>query len=351
MKKRIRPIIALTMAAALVLGLAACGGEEAPPTGDTDKVYEFKLGTTYKDPSTGTQFNSIGKAIQKFSADVQEKTDGSVVITPYYGGTLGGTLELFEQLRRGELEFFVGQPMSGVDKRFGALSLPYLFDGYDTVNKTIANPDSELFGLVKGWMDEYDLEMLAVGPGVFRGFANAKQPVRTVEDFDGLAVRIYQDPILQAFWEELALPTQLSFGEVYTALQTGTVDGMEFSPTGVLAYKISEVTDYYTDIDWQWTFGFPVLASDKYWDELPEELQAIVKECAIDAMAYQGEENQADLEMAYRALEESGLEVIRLTDEERQAFIDFAIELEPKFVEIIGEETYNEVTASIENAK
>lgn len=350
MRRSIKSVLSLVIIVVLIFSLTACGGKEAKGE-KSEKVYKWKLATTYKNPASGAQYNSMGQAIQKFCDDVKEKTNGQVVIEPYFDGTLGGNVELFEQLRRGEIEMYIGQPMASVDKRFGALSLPYLFKDIEEVKELVCDEEGEIFKLVKSWMDEYNLELLAVGPSVFRGFANSKRSIESIEDLNGLAVRIYQDPVVQAFWEEVASPTQLSFGEVYTALQTGTVDGLEFSPTGVVAYKIAEVVDNYTDINWQWTFGLPLLVNDKYLNELPEDLQKTVKECAVEAMKYQGELGSKDDQAAVETLKEEGIKVVELTDEQRQEFIDFAKTLEPKFIEIIGKDTFEQVTSAVEEAR
>lgn len=350
MKKLSMIALALVLAFFVVLPLSAGGDQEDGGT-ESGKVYKLKLGTSYKDPAATTEFNAIGMAIQSFVDTVAEKTGGRVVIEPFYSRTLGGNLEMFEMVRRGELEFYVGQPMSGVDKRFGALSLPYLFKDIDEVKQLVCDPEGKIFKMVRGWLNENDAELLAVSPGVFRGFANAKRPVTGLADLKGLNVRIYQDPIVQAFWEEVAIPVQMSFGEVYTSLQTGIVDGMEFSKTGVIAYKIVEVTKYFTDIDWQWTFGFPVIASTAAWDKLPEDLQDIVTQCARDAMELQGELQEKDNALAVDKMKELGMEVHLLDDTDRQEFIDFSKTLEGKFKDVIGEETYNNIMDAVESVR
>lgn len=347
MRNLMKRLLTLSMVVILVFALVGCSSSNGNSQ-DKAKVYEFKLGTTYKNPSSGSQFNSFGIATQKFCDDVKEKTDGQVIIKPFYDRTLGGNLELFEQVRRGEIEVYIGQPMASVDKRFGVLSLPYLFKDTEEVKKLVCDPNGAIYGMIDGWMDEYNLKLMAVGPSVFRGFANNVRPIKLPEDLKGIAVRIYQDPVVQAFWEEVASPTQLPFGEVYTSLQTGTVNGLEFSPTGTVAYKIMEVVDYYSDIDWQWTFGMPILFNNNAFDKLPAELQEIVKQCALDAAAYSGELSEQDIESAYKTLEENGVKVTKLSDEERQNWIEFSAALAPKFKEIIGEETYNNVIAAIE---
>lgn len=345
-------LLVLTMVA-----LAGCGDKSVVGEGGeaniNNKIYEWKLASIYQDPATVPDFNSLGHSQEKFAELVKEKTNGRVIITTYYSSVLGGNLELFEQLRNGELEMYFGQPMSSADPRFGVWSVPYLFENYEQVQRTVADRDGKFFTMAHEWFKkDHNAELVAIGPSVyFRGFVNSKHQVKTVDDIKGMKVRIYQDPLVSIFWSGICNAQPIAGSEIYSALQTKAVDAMEFAPASVLAQRIDEVTKHFSDIDWQWTSGANLLISNKYWDELPDDLKEAVKEAAIEAMEYQGQKEVKDTEKAFEELKDRGIEVYRLTDEERQTWIDYARSKDDEFKEFVGEDVFNEIFKAVESYK
>lgn len=354
--------IALFLAAALALGLGACGSddkgggqgsaESKPPMENTGKTYTWKLGTIYNDPAAKPEFNSFGVATQAFCDLVNEKTNGQVVVEPYYSSVLGASAELWGSLRDNEIQVFYGQPMSTADPRFGAWNVPYLFSDYDQVKELIASPDAPLFTLAQEWMEEDGVHLTAVGPSVFRGFFNIKHPVGGIADLRDLKCRTYEDKVVQTFWSDICNATSMAFSEVYTGLQTGAIDGLEFASTSVLSSKYYEIAtpSYYSDVDWQWTSGCNLVISRDAWEELPDDLKEIVTQCAWEAQDVFYEEETKGAEEAMTELASHGTEIYELTDAERQEWIDYARSLDDKMKDEVGEETWNEVWDVINRA-
>lgn len=341
--------IAVILAASMALTLGACGtnGEEASsgPVENTGETYTWKLGTIYNDPSAKPDFNSFGIATQKFCDLVAERTNGQLIIEPYYSSVLGASEELWGSLRDNEVQVFYGQPMSTSDPRFGAWNIPYMFSDYDQVEELIASPDAPLFQLAQEWMEEDGVHLVAVGGGVFRGFFNIKHEVGAIEDIRDLKCRIYEDKVVQTYWGDVCNATSMAFSEVYTGMQTSAIDGLEFAATSVLSSQYYDIANpsYYSDIDWQWTSGNNLVVSRDAWNELPDDLKEIVTECAWEAQDVFLEEEKANGEAALAELESHGTVIHELTDEERQTWIDHARSLDDKMKEEIGEETWNEV--------
>lgn len=360
MKKLHKPL-ALVLSLVLVAGLlAACGGSgsgdtgaSTPPadggtsTGSGNAEFNWKMGTIYNDPQARPTNNSWGLSMQKFIELVNEKSDGRIEITPYYNSVLGASNELMEQLRRGELEVFYGQPMSTVDPRYGVFSVPYLFENYDDVEKYIASPDAPLFAMAQEWMAENNSYLVCSGSSVFRGFFNTKHEVATVDDVGDLKVRIYEDPVVSSFWSGICSASPIPYSEVYTSLQTNTVDGLEFAATSIVSDKFYELGPHYSDINWQWTWAANIVVSDKYWNELPDDLKEIVTECAWEAMEVQKAEESADADAAEATLQENGVEYYHLTDADRETWVTYARSLDDKMREIIGAETFDAVMDAI----
>lgn len=315
------------------------------------KVYTWKMASIYTDPATEAAGNSLGRAMQKFVELVEEKTDGQVIIKPFYGSVLGGQVELFEQVSRGQLEVFYGQPMSSIDKRFGAWSMPYLFNSYDELKKIVAMPNSELFNLSEQWIKENHGQLVAIGPSSLRGFANNKHTVKQIEDLKGLKVRTYPDPVLTLFWSPICITQPLSWAETYSALQTKTVNGLEHPISSFLG-SIGELVNYYTNLDWQWANNAMIIVNEKFWDDLPADLQELVKEAGNEAMLYQGELETENTNNAYATLEEErGYKITMLTPEERQEWVDYARSLDEQVKELIGEQTFNDIMNAVQSAR
>lgn len=151
--------------------------------------------------------------------------------------------------------------------------------------------------------------------------------------------------MVQIFWNDVCNATSMAFSEVYTGMQTGAIDGLEFAATSVLSSQYYEIANpsYYSDINWQWTSGCNLVVSGDAWNELPDDLKEIVTECAWEAQDTFYEQETANSEKALDDLASHGTVIHQLTDEERQTWIDYARSLDDAMKEEIGEETWNEV--------
>ncbi len=354
MKKALSLILAVMM----TLSLAACGSE--PAQSGTDKeasntnentageVYEFKLGTDCSDPALSPDYNGYGMQIAKFCELVEEKTNGQVKITPYYESVLGGQTELFMQTRDGELDFFYGNVQSSFDPRFAFKAIPFLFKDIDQAQRLLANPDGEIYKLYAGLCEEYGTHLIGQGVGTFRGVFNSKHKMAAIEDMSDLTMRIYEDPSVKYFWSPICNASVMSFNEVYTALQTHTCDAMEIAGSVGIYSKFYEVCDYYTDLDWQiMSQGF--IVSDKCWNTLPDDLRQTVIDCAWESSAYEYEVQKENAKSALDELTSLGCQVYQLTDDERQAWVDYARSLDDEYREYIGADFYDQIMAAVES--
>ncbi|QSX09242.1 TRAP transporter substrate-binding protein [Alkalibacter rhizosphaerae] len=349
---KMKKFLALMVTISLIIGFAGCSGGDSGDGdngdgGDDGKVYEWKMGTIYNDPVSRPDFNAFGESMQTFIDLVNERSEGRIVITPFYNSVLGASGELYDQMRRGELEVFYGQPMSNIDPRFGVFNLPYIMSDYDQVLELVANPDGELYKLGQELVADNGGHLVSSGASLFRGFFNTKKRVATVDDMEGLKVRTYEDPIVHQFWAGISNAAPMPYSEVYTGLQTNAVDGLEFAATSVVSSKFYEVGKFYSDINWQWTWGANIIISQEKWDELPDDLKQIVSDAAWEAMEVQYELESANTSKAIDELKNNGVEVYNLTDEERATWIDYARSLDETFAEEIGEETVQRVLDAI----
>ena len=330
----------------MLLSLDGCGSQTPAEDGDDpgDKPADpivWKLGTTDNQPEN-SYMNAFADGCAEFVRLVNERSGGRLVIEPYYNSVLGGDIQMFTDIRDGNLDVYHGNPMSGLDARLGFKSLPYLLENYDQVHELIASPDGELFSLLKDIISDQNAYTLACGEGVFRGFINSKQPVHKIEDLKNMTVRVYEDPCVNAFWSPICNSQIISWSECYSALQTGVADGLESAANICVSAKFGEVADYYSDIGWQW-MGEVYMVNQDRWNELDPELQEIVQQAAWDACALEAEKGAQYRQEAYVALEDMGVEVYELTDAERADWVKYGRSRYEAIRDIIGDETYNKV--------
>lgn len=361
--KSMRKILSLVLALIMVCSLAACGGKEgaaapetskpdsnAPATAPADDtVYEWKLASIFANPETSSDFNGNGVVQDLFVKYVNERSNGRIVVTPYYDSVLGGSLEQFEQVQRGELEMALLQPMSSYDPRFGAYSIPYLFKDIDEVQALAGEPDGPIYKLSEEWFADHGMVFLGAGCAQFRGIFNTKHEVTTIDTIRDLKLRTYQDALVSAFWEDICIAVPLAFSDVYTSLQTKAIDGLEFSAQNTYVYKYPEMGGYYTDINWQWCSATNLIINADVFNALPTDLQELVRECAYDALSQYAVLEKEGNEQVYKRMEEEfGVQVTLLTDEQRATWEEYAKSKEAEYRDFIGAEVYDEVVAIVE---
>ena len=327
----------------VVLGLFPMASQAAKPL-------VWKAASIYATPVNEVT-NSKGLALKKFAQMVEERSQGRMKIEIYWNAVLGGSMEIFDLMRMGELELFFGQPMATSDKRFGVWSVPYLFTTEEEVIRIACDPNGKMFKLADKWIGENDGKLLAIGLAGLRGFVNSQKVIKRPEDLKGLKCRVYQDPVVNLFWEGLCNASPLPLSELYTSMQTRTVDGSEFQATGVLTYKLYEVGKYFSDIDWQWVSNANMIASKQHWEALPDDLKVIVSGAAIEAMQFQSELEPKFVTASYKDLQDKGVSVYRLSPEDREVWEKYARSLDNKMRAVIGPEAYDEVLNIIKEAK
>jgi TRAP-type C4-dicarboxylate transport system substrate-binding protein len=209
--------------------------------------------------------------------------------------------------------------------------MPYLFRDMEMVKDLIGSKDAPLFPLYQNINHENNVHCLAGAIGDLRQLINNKRLVKVPEDMKGLLVRVYNDNTVTTFWSGLCDTATLPIPEVYTALQLGTVDGMEFGIYSVLTNGFVDVIKYSTVINWQWS-ALPIFMISKgIFDSLDPVSQAILEDTAQECMDFfytDQEEVKADAE---KMLKERGVEVYHPTAEELAKWQAYGSSLYPQF--------------------
>lgn len=222
---------------------------------------------------------------QKFADLVAEKTGGKLQIEVYFGGRLGSENDVVEQAKLGVIEFVrvSTSPVVSVYPPIGVLSMPYIF-----------NSQEHMWKVLNGALGQHFLESMSavglVGIGYFDAGARsfyANKPLKGLADLKGLKIRVQPNPIMTRMVQLLgATPTPIAYGEVYSALQTGVVDGAENNVPSWISAGHYEVAKYFLK-DGHLRLPEILMVSKKFWDRLSEAEKVAIKEAAKEATEFQ----------------------------------------------------------------
>ncbi len=251
--------------------------------------FNFKAGT---DQPIGSSYDVM---LNDFAKMVGERSNGRIAIKVFPAAQLGSELELAQGLRLGTVDFTatsVGNIASLVPK-VAILGAPYIFDDIDHRQRVISQ-GSDFYKALADYVDhsQAGIKMLGITTAGVRSLYNSKKPVHTLEDLKGMKVRTLTSEAQVEGWRNLgALPTPIAFAELYSALQTGVVDGAENSPEFLYLMKHYEQAPYYSLTEHMMATGL-FMVSERVWKKLPEDLQKIVLQAGAEATA---KEQQFDM--------------------------------------------------------
>ncbi|WP_046117292.1 TRAP transporter substrate-binding protein [Ensifer aridi] len=276
--------------------------------------------------------------MEKFAELVKEKSGGKIEVKLFPGGTLGGDVQTVSALQGGVIEMTVlnaGILASNV-KEFGAVDLPFLFNSGEEADKVMDGP----FGTsLMERLPDTGLVGLAYWELGFRNLTNNRHPVTKLDDIKGLKIRTIQSPIPVELFNSLgANAVPLPYTELYTALETGTVDGQENPAANILNAKFYEVQKYMTLTRHQYNPQI-VLISKKFWDGLNDEEKAVLQQAAVEARDFQRKVSREQDAAALEEIRKTGMEVSELSPEETQKLREAVKPMIEKFSGDIGEET------------
>lgn len=239
---------------------------------------------------------------------VEEKSDGAVKIQVYPNQQLGSERELVELLQIGSLAMtkVSTAAMEGFAPEIKVLSQPYLFRDDEHQLKVLQGPIGKDL-LAAG--EKYWFKGLCFYDAGKRSFYTKAKPVENPEDIKGLKIRVMESPtavrLIQSFGGS---PTPVSFGELYTALQQGIVDGAENNPPSLLTSRHYEVCKFYS-LNEHTAVPDMMIVSTKVWERLSDQEKQWLQEAADESATYQYKLWAESVEESMRILQEAGVEV------------------------------------------
>lgn len=295
MSVRFRPVFQ-AMLFSLALILSSCGHRE--------DIITLKLGHAL---DTG---HVVHKGMMYMAERLEFYSDGKMKIEIYPSGQLGSERELVELLQIGSLAMtkVSSSPLESFVPEMKVFSLPYVFRDQAHFKKVLESDIGKSLLLAP---EKVRLRGMGYYDAGSRSFYTTDRAIRSPADLKGLKIRVQKsETSVEMIAAMGGAATPISFGELYTALQQGVVDGAENNPPSLYLSRQYEVSKYYT-LDEHTYVPDILLMSLHIWEGLTPEQQAWLQQAVDDSTVYQGGLWQQASDDALAAIEASGVEIIR----------------------------------------
>ncbi|MFC6669321.1 TRAP transporter substrate-binding protein DctP [Marinobacterium aestuariivivens] len=300
-KKQFRSLVTAMAAATALLAGAA-------------QAETLKLAT-----DSGTKGSPAGDALKRWGELIEEKSNGDLDVKVFYQNELGGQQEVFDLLVAGDIDIMLNWPMTSYDKRIGVIYTPYMTLSWDEAIKAYS-PGGWVNNMLGGIYEDIGLKFFGPWPEGFNGVATRGKYALDIGQADGLKVRtmtVFPAPqTMQALGYQTAA---IDWGEVYTALQTGVVDG----EAGNVIYwdyeYFRDSLDYYVRTKHFFMTGILTMNLESF-DGLDEAQQKAVSDAAIEVMNEQFKAAREQDEFYVQKAKESGMEYFEPSDEQIGVF-------------------------------
>jgi len=260
-----------------------------------------------------------------FKSEVERKSNGRIQVELIWGGALGSPADRLKQVMMGQIQGAdtAEGPLAQVFKPVQVFSIPYLFENEYQAWRVYDGPFVQK--LNEQLLQKTGLRVLHWWEsGGFKQWTNSKRPIKTPADMNGMKIRVMPSPVFQKLVSSLGgSPTPISFGELYGALKTKTVDGQNNALSLVSLFKYYQVQKYAT-IDNHVYAVSSMIINEKFYQSLPEDLQQVIQKAQQVALAVNRGVSRYTDHMAVDNLKKQGMQVYRLTAADRKLFKDKA---------------------------
>lgn len=330
-----RTIAVLMVSALVTVGVFAEGQTES-----SEQTFTITAGIGLNDRSA--QYESL----EHFKELVERESNGRISVELYHSSQLGDDREMMEALQRGEQEMTCPStaPIVPFVPEFGVFDLPFLFPSNEAADYVL---DGAVGQQLLDRLSDVGIKGLVYWENGYRHLTNSVRAVHTPDDVSGMKVRTMENPMHLDAWRSMgANPTPMAFGELFSAMQQGVVDGQE-NPWGTIYLQnFHEVQGFATDTGHVYS-PFVLMIGQNFWDDLPEDLQAIVMDAAIQSREVNRELNRR-YNREYMEQLRDVMTVVELTPQERTQFQAAVGPVYASYADAVGQDLIDAVIAEIE---
>ena len=259
----------------------------------------------------------VSMGVKKFAELVAAKSGGKMQVKEFPSNQLGSEQQQTSALQGGvqEMQSPATTSLVGIVKDYGVIDFPFTVGSHA---QAFALLDGPLGKALLEKLPEKGLVGLTYWDLGFRNVTNSKRPIARPEDLEGLKLRVIPNPVfLDTFKAFKANPVPMSFSELYTALETKTVDGQENPYSVILSNKFYEVQKYVSGTGHVYGTNI-ILVSGKFWDKLSPAERKIMQDAAVEARDYQRKASQAAAGTAVKELTAKGMQFNDVSGAERE---------------------------------
>ncbi|MED4583244.1 TRAP transporter substrate-binding protein [Brevibacillus choshinensis] len=334
MKKRIFTLLCFA-SLALSLVVTACGSKaDAPPAGASAQGGNNSSATyTFKYAHVAQPTHIANKVAEKFKQELDTRSNGRMKLDIFPASQLGSEKDMYQQIQAGAIDFgsITNAYLSTRSESFNGWFMPFLFSDLESATKSVQTEASQNMLKELG-------KQGTIGVGyVFSGNRHILMKdgaIQSPEQLQGKKIRIIGSPAIQDFWKAVgAGPTPMPLPEVYTALQTGVIDGIDIDLDALVTQKYYEIAKDLTLTN-HMTFPSVALISKSTYDKLPTDDQKIVTDAFASAIIWGLTESITMEKNNLEELKKQGVNVMELT--KKDTFIPISEELYKQYGEKNG---------------
>ncbi len=311
-------------------------------TGVASAQQKFVIKIGFVGPDSVQHPYAIGAHL--FKQSVEKQSNGRIEVQLFPNGQLGDEKPMVEGMRFGTLEAAVitNAVIAQIEPTFQINDLPFLYSSEDQAHRVL---DGKIGQRLAKNLESKGIVTLGFMEGGFRHMINNVRPVNKPADVKGVKYRVMQNPIYIDMFSALggnAVP--MAWGETFTAVQQGTIDGLELPLGPIDSSKLDEVTKYLSLTNHTYSM-IGLLMSQKFLNKLPPDLQAVVRESGKTSVGPQRVAAGANAKTLIGVLEKKGMKVNTVAD-----IAQFRSLMNPvydKFKTSIGTDLMNEVLAAV----
>lgn len=302
---------------------------------------ELKIGWTTSDGAT----DPYAIAAREFAAALEAEAPGEFTVSYFPNRQLGDEREMVEGLGFGTLDvgIITNAVIANIEPSFQLNDMPFLYGNESQAHAVL---DGEVGQQMLAGLADNGIVGLAFAEGGFRHMINNERPVSTPEDVDGVKYRVMQNPVFIGMFQALggnAVP--MAWGEVYTAVQQGTVDGLEIPIAVIQNNNFAEVVQYLSLTRHTYS-ALGMLMSQRTFDALSTEQQDAVRVAAQAAAEAQRAAVAENTNAIIAALEEDGMIINEVTDP--SAFRSLVSPVYDEFRDSIGSDLLDAALAAVQ---
>ncbi len=241
-----------------------------------------------------------GLAVKHLADTLRRESGGKIQLALMAGGKVGNDLTMIRDLQKGTLAMTVpdSSTLVGLNKGFGVINMPFLFEREDDADSLL---DGAFGTRLLDSLKEHGIVGLGWWENGFRSTTNNVRPIAKAKDFEGIRIRVIQNPLFREVFKTLgAEPVEMPFPEVFNGLKDKKVEGQENPVITIYSSRFFEVQKYLSLTRHIYS-AWPLLISKKTWDDLSPDEQNLFRKAAREATLY---ERKTIREAAARAIAE-----------------------------------------------